>query len=122
MERKITNELLRWKKDAFKPLLLYGAKQVGKTYTVLDFGKKNYKNVVYFNTDNYKELIDITEWTAEYRLIFRDGDKYYSCYYSEGLNDQVDIHPFDDEKDFIKCFEVKKKTVMVEDWVDVFEE
>ena len=70
----------------------------------------------------YKELIDITEWTAEYRLIFRDGDKYYSCYYSEGLNDQVDIHPFDNEKDFIKCFEVMKKTIMVEDWVDVFEE
>ena len=59
MERKITNELLRWKKDARKPLLLYGPKQVGKTYTVLEFGKKNYKNVVYFNTDNYKELIDI---------------------------------------------------------------
>ena len=42
-----------------KPLLLYGAKQVGKTYSVLEFAKKNYKNIVYFNTNNYKELLDI---------------------------------------------------------------
>lgn len=59
MERKIYNDLLKWKKDMTKPLLLYGAKQVGKTYSVLEFAKKNYKNVVYFNTENYKELIDI---------------------------------------------------------------
>ena len=59
MERKIYNDLLKWKKDMKKPLLLYGAKQVGKTYAVTMFGKKYYKNIVYFNTDNYKELIDI---------------------------------------------------------------
>lgn len=59
MERKITTELLRWSKDSKKPLLLYGAKQIGKTYSVLEFGRKNYKNMVYFNTDNYRELIDI---------------------------------------------------------------
>lgn len=59
MERKIYNDLLRWKRDMKKPLLLYGAKQVGKTYSVIRFAKKNYKNVVYFNTDNYKELVDI---------------------------------------------------------------
>lgn len=59
MERKIQNDLLRWKKDMQKPLLLYGAKQVGKTFAVLEFARKHYKNVVYFNTDNNKELIDI---------------------------------------------------------------
>jgi len=59
MERKIYNDLLKWKKEMKKPLLLYGAKQVGKTYSVVEFAKKNYKNVVYFNTENYKELIDI---------------------------------------------------------------
>lgn len=59
MERKIQNDLLRWKKDMQKPLLLYGAKQVGKTFSVLEFARKHYKNVVYFNTDNNKELIDI---------------------------------------------------------------
>jgi len=59
MERKIYNDLLKWKKEMKKPLLLYGAKQVGKTYSVIEFAKKNYKNMVYFNTDNYKELVDI---------------------------------------------------------------
>ncbi len=59
MERKIYNELLKWKREITKPMLLYGAKQVGKTYAVLDFGKRNYKNIVYLNTLNNKELIDI---------------------------------------------------------------
>ncbi len=59
MERKIYNDLVLWKKNMKKPLLLYGAKQVGKTYSVLEFAKKNYKNIVYFNTNNYKELLDI---------------------------------------------------------------
>ena len=48
MERKIYNDLLKWKKEMKKPLLLYGAKQVGKTYSVIEFAKKNYKNIVYF--------------------------------------------------------------------------
>ncbi len=59
MERKIYNDLLRWKKDAYKPLLVYGSKQVGKTYSVIDFGKKCYKNIVYFNTTNNLDLLDI---------------------------------------------------------------
>ena len=60
MERKINKFLDKWKIDIVrKPLLIYGPKQVGKTYTVLDFGANNYKNVVYFNTDNNPELRDI---------------------------------------------------------------
>ena len=60
MERKITSFLHKWKRDIIrKPLLIYGPKQVGKTYTVLEFGKDAYKNVVYFNTDNNLELKDL---------------------------------------------------------------
>lgn len=55
MERKIMNELKKWKIDTYKkPLLLYGVTGSGKTYTCLDFGKKEYKNTVYF--DCYKNL------------------------------------------------------------------
>ena len=40
MERKITNELIKWKLDAYKkPMILYGNSGVGKTYTILNFGK-----------------------------------------------------------------------------------
>ena len=55
MERKIMNELKKWKIDTYKkPLLLYGVTGSGKTYTCLDFGEKEYKNTVYF--DCYKNL------------------------------------------------------------------
>ena len=62
MERKIENFFQKWQKDIIrKPLVLYGPKQIGKTFTVLNYGKKEYKNVVYFNTDNNKELKAIFE-------------------------------------------------------------
>ena len=60
MERKITVDLLKWKKDAErKPLLIYGNKQIGKTYTAIEFGEKEYKTVAYINSDNNQELLHI---------------------------------------------------------------
>lgn len=62
MERKIEDYFLKWKKDVIrKPLILFGPKQIGKTFSVLQFGKKEYKNTVYFNTDNNKEINTIFE-------------------------------------------------------------
>lgn len=60
MERKITSDLLKWKRDASrKPLLIYGNKQIGKTYTAIEFGEKEYKTVAYVNSDNNIELLNI---------------------------------------------------------------
>ena len=60
MERKINQFLLKWKTDLIrKPLLIIGTRQVGKTYTALDFGKNNYKYVAYFNTDHNTILKDL---------------------------------------------------------------
>lgn len=60
MERKITSDLLKWKKEVGrKPLLVYGNKQVGKTYSVIDFGEKEYKTVAYINSENNNELLNI---------------------------------------------------------------
>lgn len=62
MERKIVEFFKKWKNDLIrKPLVVYGPKQIGKTFTVLEFGKREYKNVVYFNSNNYRELIEIFE-------------------------------------------------------------
>lgn len=62
MERKIYSDLLKWKKDANrKPLLIYGNKQIGKTYTALEFGEKEYKTVAYINSDNNMGLLSIVE-------------------------------------------------------------
>lgn len=50
MYRKIFEYLKNWKEDPYrKPLILQGTRQVGKTHSVLTFGKKEYDNVVYFN-------------------------------------------------------------------------
>jgi len=62
MERKIYSDLLKWKKDVNrKPLLIYGNKQIGKTYTALEFGEKEYKTVAYINCDNNMQLLSIME-------------------------------------------------------------
>ena len=59
MERKIEEFYHKWKKDIIrKPLILYGPKQIGKTFSVLKFGQEEYKNTVYFNTDNNNEILD----------------------------------------------------------------
>ncbi len=58
MERKILKFLEHWKdEEDRKPLVVYGSKQVGKTYTVLKFGEEEYKNVVYIDTDNYESFV-----------------------------------------------------------------
>lgn len=60
MYRKITEELNRWKSDPYrKPLIIQGARQVGKTYTVLEFGRNNYENVAYFNFETIPSLSEI---------------------------------------------------------------
>ncbi len=58
MYRKINRYLQEWKKSRYrKPLILQGARQVGKTYSVLEFGRKNYDNVVYFNFETDPSLV-----------------------------------------------------------------
>ena len=71
MERKIEKFFQKWQKDIIrKPLVLYGPKQVGKSYSALNFGKTNYKNTIYFNTSNNKTLTDLfTKEKSTERLI-----------------------------------------------------
>jgi hypothetical protein len=50
LKRKISQFLIQWKNSPYrKPLILQGARQVGKTYSILEFGRNNYENVAYFN-------------------------------------------------------------------------
>lgn len=53
MKRKIYTSLLKWKSSPNrKPLVLEGARQVGKTYILKEFGKAEYDNLIYINCDN----------------------------------------------------------------------
>lgn len=50
LKRKIEATLLQWKmSENKKPLIIKGCRQCGKTFSVLDFARKNYKHVVYLN-------------------------------------------------------------------------
>lgn len=50
LRRKISGKLEEWKRDPKrKPVIIKGCRQCGKTFSVLEFAKRNYKNVVYLN-------------------------------------------------------------------------
>ena len=58
MYRKVSEYLEQWRRGPYrKPLLIQGARQVGKTYSVLEFGKRHYDNVAYFNFQTNPLLI-----------------------------------------------------------------
>lgn len=57
MKRFITESLLNWKNSKYrKPLILKGARQVGKTYIIKEFAKNNYEGLAYFNFDHDENL------------------------------------------------------------------
>ena len=81
MQRFITEKLIKWKnsKDR-KPLILKGARQVGKTYILKEFGRNNYDNVAYFNFDHDEGLAELFLNTKDPRRIIEqlslaDGKK-----------------------------------------------
>lgn len=52
MKRKIESKLIEWKNKSDRmPLIINGARQVGKTYILREFGERYYKNVVYVNLE-----------------------------------------------------------------------
>ncbi len=52
MQRKLIHDLCRWKANSSrKPLVLEGARQVGKTYLLQQFGREQYEHTVYVNFD-----------------------------------------------------------------------
>lgn len=58
MKRLIFDKFIEWKNSAYrKPILLKGARQVGKTYACLEFGKTHYDNVVYFHFEGDKNTL-----------------------------------------------------------------
>ncbi|MCQ2253386.1 MAG: ATP-binding protein [Bacteroidales bacterium] len=68
LRRKIDDFLLEWKQNSDRmPLIVKGARQVGKTESILHFGKANYANMVYINfaTDTKFKGIVVDGYSAE---------------------------------------------------------
>lgn len=60
MKRKIYDELLEWKEKGMqKPLMVIGARQIGKTYIIKEFCKEKFKNYIYINLFEQTEIIKI---------------------------------------------------------------
>ena len=57
MKREIIKDLEKWKNSKNrKPLIVHGARQVGKTYIIKQFGKKYYEDLIYVNFETNKEI------------------------------------------------------------------
>lgn len=66
VERDIDQKLIEWKNSPRrKPLILEGARQVGKTYALTHFGKTSYEKMVYFNFEKEESLADYFKPTLD---------------------------------------------------------
>ena len=132
MERKIERFLQKWKADIIrKPLILFGPKQVGKTYSVLDFGKKEYKNMIYLvkTTDREVKLFTSEPTKVKHHYLVDSGEEeqdhhghfhkvkipskeYFECWEDDkgGYGIRFDISNFSDE--IIKQLEYDKVLVI----------
>ena len=62
MKRIAIQKLIEWKNsEERKPMVLKGARQVGKTWLMKEFGQNFYESYVYFNIDEEEELKSIFE-------------------------------------------------------------
>ena len=70
MRRKITSRMADWKSDPdHKPLLLTGCRQIGKTYSVREFGHSNYSDVIYINFEEMPEQREIFSGNLDHATI-----------------------------------------------------
>lgn len=75
MQRKSLEQLLEWKNSSRrKPLVLKGARQVGKTWLMKEFGRINYEKTFYFSFGKEQELCNIFEKNKEpLRIVERNA-------------------------------------------------
>lgn len=77
IERDILDTFLRWKESPRrKPMLLQGARQIGKTWAVERFGKEQYKYFVKFDLDRSPEVIDAFRISKEPARIIKELQAY----------------------------------------------
>ena len=70
MKRFILEKLIKWKESNYrKPLIIKGARQIGKTYILKQFGKENYEGVAYFNFDYDESLHNLFTNTKDPKRI-----------------------------------------------------
>lgn len=77
IKRAIEKQMLEWKDSTYrKPLLLQGARQIGKTWVMEHFGKEHYKYCVKFDFDRMPELKDAFRTTKQPDRILKELEPY----------------------------------------------
>ena len=100
MIRNAMTELLKWKDDKYrKPLIIRGARQVGKTWLMKEFGQTSYNNTIYINFDNNERMKELfsTDLDVE-RLIL--GLELYS---GQKINSDTTLIIFDEVQEVPKA-------------------
>ncbi len=93
MQRDIYQKLLDWKTSRRrKPLILKGARQVGKTYLLKNFGAKEYSHVTYLNFEEEPLLDDFFKSNLRPEKIIRN----LSLYFKHDLEPEKDLIVFDE--------------------------
>lgn len=70
MERAAMKELLEWKDDPFrKPLLVFGARQVGKSYLIEQFARENFESYVLLNFEEDPRLLQAFEGSLDPKVV-----------------------------------------------------
>jgi predicted AAA+ superfamily ATPase len=60
MERAALSDLIAWKANPHrKPLIVNGARQVGKTWLLKEFGRRHYESVAYVNFESNKRMTQL---------------------------------------------------------------
>ena len=73
IKRDILSKLIKWRDSKNrKPLILQGARQVGKTWALRQFGKEYFENVAYFNFDEQTELKQFFEQTKDVNRLLQN--------------------------------------------------
>ncbi|MCL2249002.1 MAG: AAA family ATPase [Oscillospiraceae bacterium] len=80
MKRKISEFLLQWKDSGSLrvPLLLHGARHVGKTYALKKFGKEHYASTVYLNFEENPALIELFEDSIEPKKLIAKIESFFN--------------------------------------------
>jgi hypothetical protein len=84
MKRAITDYLIRWKESKNrKPLIVRGARQVGKTYSIEEFGRNHFKEYIKINFEEVPDFMSVFE-SRDISEIIQTIEVYFSIKISEG--------------------------------------
>lgn len=77
IEREILQSLQQWKERSDRrPLIVQGARQIGKSWAVEEFGRRHFKHTAIFNFDKNKDLIDVFAQTKNIKRLIKELELY----------------------------------------------